>query len=170
VIPGPGVTGSGSPIAQVFAEPSRLARLRSDIGPCPRLVRVIGQSRDYRRDLQSDDRGLSSSLLSAPGKLATVVLLVLLAAGAGVGGYAIGHSHGADVSAAGEQGQASGSKAGRAGGERRGYAIGYRKANRKAYAKSFPGAYRAAYAREFKKAKLSPPADIHVPKVAGSGG
>jgi hypothetical protein len=99
-----------------------------------------------------------------------VATALVLAVGAGIGGYAIGHSHGADVSAAGEEGQQTGVKAGAANGARAGYANGYRKARGRAYTKSFPEAFRAAYANAFRDAGLAVPKHIPVPKASPAGG
>lgn len=107
--------------------------------------------------------------MSTRRKLAVLAAALVLVAGAGIGGYAIGHSGGADVAAAGAEGRQTGVEAGAAKGKR-GYAIGFQRAHGRAYARSFPAAFRAAYAKAFRDAGLPVPKRIAVPKVSAAPG
>ncbi len=78
--------------------------------------------------------------------LLVVLLVAVLAAGTGVGGYAIGASGGEDLDAARERGARAGEREGRERGERRGIAVG-REAGEKA---AYRTAYRKASKRRYK--------------------
>jgi hypothetical protein len=98
------------------------------------------------------------------GLIAGVVACLVLAAGAGVGGYFVGKSGGEDLDAARAAGAAEGREQGSAKGAEEGYAEGFKEGRREGYSATFATAYRKAYAKEFEQAGLEAPEQISVPK------
>jgi hypothetical protein len=88
------------------------------------------------------------------------VLAVVLALGAGGGGYLIGHSRSPDLAAARAAGEKAGRAAGTKSGTDRGYARGLEEGAR--------AAYRKAYKKAYKKA-LSTPTPVKVKRDSTPG-
>jgi hypothetical protein len=96
--------------------------------------------------------------------VAAIVVLVL-AVGAGVGGYFVGKSSGEDLDAARAEGEVAGEKEGAAEGAEEGFAAGFKEGREKGFDETYADAYRSAYQRAFKEEDLDPPAEdkIDVP-------
>ena len=92
------------------------------------------------------------------------VLVLLIAAGAGIGAYFYGKSTGEDLDAARAEGTAAGQKKGAAQGAEEGYAEGFEKGRAEGYEESYAQTYRHAYIEAFEDADLEPPKKIKVPE------
>lgn len=92
------------------------------------------------------------------------VLVLLIAAGAGVGAYFYGKSTGEDLEAARAEGTEAGQKKGSAEGAEEGYATGFEEGRAEGYGESYTETYRHAYAEAFEDAGLEPPKKIKVPQ------
>ena len=90
------------------------------------------------------------------------ILILLIAAGAGMGAYFYGKSTGEDLDAARAEGAAAGQKKGAAKGAEKGYEEGFEEGRREAYAESFEEAYRVAYRKAFKDEGLEAPTKVKV--------
>src|SRR5687768_1453561 len=78
-----------------------------------------------------------------------VGLVIAVAAAAGIGGYLLGESDGADLDSAQRQGRAQGAEKGRAVGLKAGYATGFKQAKRAAYELAHAASYKEACRSEF---------------------
>ncbi len=96
--------------------------------------------------------------------VALVVVVALLAVGAGVGAYLVAKSGGEDLNAARAAGHAAGQRHGTAQGAKIGYARSFKTGNDKGYAQTYDAAYRQAYRKAFTDAGLDVPQKIDVPK------
>lgn len=92
----------------------------------------------------------------------TVALVIAATAAAGVGGYFVGKSGGADAQLAQEQGRALGAEEGRAKGLKAGYAAGLRQAKARAHDKAYIANFKDAYRGEFVDAGLDRPGNVKV--------
>jgi hypothetical protein len=96
-------------------------------------------------------------------KRASLVALVLVtAAGGGVGGYLLGQSGGEDLEAARTAGLEQGRRTGNANGTRDGYQEGFTKGRRAGYARAYDKAYVRAYRRKFEEVGFPPPKKVKV--------
>lgn len=86
-----------------------------------------------------------------------VGLVVLVAAGAGVGAYFVGKSGGEDLDAARAAGETQGQREGAAKGAAKGYDEGFKEGRRKGYEATYSKTYQRAFKAAFKKAGLDPP-------------
>ena len=95
-------------------------------------------------------------------RVATALLIALLLAGVGLGGYLLGRPdvHQETLRAAAI---AQGREAGAERGAKQGYEEGYEAARDRTYAPAYAAAYRQAYASEFERADLATPQRIQVP-------
>jgi hypothetical protein len=96
--------------------------------------------------------------------VALVVVVALLAVGAGVGTYLIAKSGGEDLDAARAAGQAAGQKQGVSQGTKIGYARGFKAGHDKGYAQTYDAAYRKTYRKAFTDAGLDAPQQVDIPK------
>ena len=92
------------------------------------------------------------------------VLVLLIAAGAGIGAYFYGKSTGEDLEAARAEGTEVGQKKGSAEGAEEGYAKGLEEGRAEGYEASYAQTYRHAYAEAFEDAGLEPPKKIKLPQ------
>jgi len=99
-----------------------------------------------------------------------LTVFIALLIGAGVAGYAIGSSSGADLEAARHAGAAAGENEGSAKAVKEGYARGLEPGRSQGFADAYPTAYEAAYLREFRDAGLDAPARVSVPDPPSSPG
>lgn len=88
-----------------------------------------------------------------PRRAVLSIAAVMVIAGMGVGGYAIGRTTGADVDQARQEGLVAGEREGAAKGAQEGYDRGFRLARQEAYRQSFSRARKRAYDRAIKAAK-----------------
>lgn len=94
-------------------------------------------------------------------RVAGALLIALLFAAAGYGGYLVGVPE-VDPDPLRSTAIAEGREAGAERGAEAGYAQGYASARERPYPGAYAAAYRAAYAKEFERAGLDPPLRIRV--------
>jgi len=95
-------------------------------------------------------------------RVATALLIALLLAGVGYGGYLLGRPD-VDEEALRAAAIAHGREAGAQRGATQGYEHGYESSRHRSYAPAYAAAYREAYASEFERGDLAPPQRIQVP-------
>ncbi len=96
-------------------------------------------------------------------RVAGAILVALLLAGVGYGGYLLGGRPDVDPEAVRAAAISEGREAGARKGAKQGYEQGYESARDRIYAPAYAAAYRAAYASGFERADLEPPRTIQVP-------
>jgi hypothetical protein len=94
--------------------------------------------------------------------VASALLIALLLAGTGYGGYLLGRPD-VNLEAVRAAATAEGREAGARKGAKEGYEQGYESARDRVHVPAYAAAYRAAYASEFERADLAPPQRIQVP-------
>lgn len=102
-------------------------------------------------DDQPSRRGAKTAL--------AIGVVVLVAAGAGVGAYFIGKNGGEDLDAARAAGEQQGQREGAARGAARGYDEGYKDGRKQGYDQTYSRAYQRTYKKAFKDAGLEEPSD-----------
>jgi hypothetical protein len=122
-------------------------------------LRFEKSRRRLRRRLSWEDLAAEVSWARVAGAL----LIALLLAGAGYGGYLLSRSD-LDLEALRAAAMAEGREAGAQEGAKEGYERGYESARDRVYTRAYAAAYREAYASEFERADLDPPQRIQVPE------
>lgn len=94
-----------------------------------------------------------------------LAVVLVLAVGAGLGGYLVGERGGEDVDAARAAGERQGKSEGEASAAKLGYREGFIKGRKAGYARTYDKAYIRAYRNKFEEAGLAIPENVKVPRV-----